>query len=263
VAEFALWERRWTDAEAAVRDGLARARSRHSALLRVWLCAKGLRAQAELAALARARRDDDAVGERLARARNLLASARRAAAPAEAITPNATGWRQLAEAEHQRALGAARPERWSEAAATWERLERPPLAAYCRWRQAEALVAAGASRAEAGGPLAEAHAVAARIGARPLAEQLDLLARRARLELAPPVAGSPDREQGLEELLGLTPREAEVLALVARGYTNREIATTLVISVRTAGLHVSHILRKLGAPNRLEAAAIAHRLSVR
>jgi DNA-binding CsgD family transcriptional regulator/tetratricopeptide (TPR) repeat protein len=263
VAEFALWERRWTDAEAAVRDGLARARSRHSALLRVWLCAKGLRAQAELAALARARRDDDAVGERLARARNLLATARRAAAPAEAITPNATGWRQLAEAEHQRALGAARPERWSEAAATWEQLERPPLAAYCRWRQAEALVAAGASRAEAGRPLAEAHAVAARIGARPLAEQLDLLARRARLELAPPVAGSPDQAQGLEELLGLTPREAEVLALVARGYTNREIAATLVISVRTAGLHVSHILRKLGAPNRLEAAAIAHRLSVR
>jgi Bacterial regulatory proteins, luxR family len=48
---------------------------------------------------------------------------------------------------------------------------------------------------------------------------------------------------------------------LARGYTNREIADTLVISVRTAGVHVSHILRKLGAPNRLEAAAIAHRLS--
>jgi DNA-binding NarL/FixJ family response regulator len=53
----------------------------------------------------------------------------------------------------------------------------------------------------------------------------------------------------------------EVLALLARGYTNREIADTLVISVRTAGVHVSHILRKLGAPNQLEAAAIAHRLA--
>jgi ATP/maltotriose-dependent transcriptional regulator MalT len=41
--------------------------------------------------------------------------------------------------------------------------------------------------------------------------------------------------------------------------TNREIAEALVISVRPAGVHVSHILRKLGAPNRLEAAAIAHR----
>ena len=52
-----------------------------------------------------------------------------------------------------------------------------------------------------------------------------------------------------------------MLTLVARGYTNREIAATLVISVKTASVHVSHILRKLDAPNRLEAAAIAHRLS--
>ena len=51
-----------------------------------------------------------------------------------------------------------------------------------------------------------------------------------------------------------------MLALVARGLTNREIAATLVISVKTAGVHVSHILRKLNAPNRVEAAAIAHRL---
>jgi DNA-binding NarL/FixJ family response regulator len=78
----------------------------------------------------------------------------------------------------------------------------------------------------------------------------------------PPVEESDDGRQGLEEILGLTPREAEVLTLVARGYTNREIAATLVISVKTASVHVSHILRKLGAPNRLEAAAIAHRLAL-
>jgi DNA-binding CsgD family transcriptional regulator/tetratricopeptide (TPR) repeat protein len=261
LAELALWERRWTDADQAVRDGLARAGSHQAAQLRVWFCAKGLRAQAELAALARARRDADAVGTWLARAGELIAVARRAAAEAAAVTPNAAGWLALAEAEHQRARGAARPQRWSDAADAWERLERPPLAAYCHWRQAEALVAAGASRAEASQPLRQAHAVAARIGATPLAEQLELLAQRARLELASPDAGPPDRTQGLEELLDLTPREAEVLTLVARGYTNREIAATLVISVRTAGVHVSHILRKLGAPNRLEAAAIAHRLA--
>ena len=67
--------------------------------------------------------------------------------------------------------------------------------------------------------------------------------------------------QSLDEIVGLTSREAEVLALVARGYTNREIATELVISVKTAGVHVSHILSKLGAPNRIEAAAIAHRFA--
>ncbi|HMI72317.1 MAG TPA: LuxR C-terminal-related transcriptional regulator [Solirubrobacteraceae bacterium] len=205
VAELALWERRWVDAEQIVTDGLARARSRDMAQIRVWLCAKGLRAQAELAALARARRDGDAVGERLGRARKLLATACHAAAQAAAVTPNAAGWRALAEAEYQRAVASPDP--------------------------------------------------------KPLSAELEQLAQRARLEIAPPVAGSPDRKQGLEEILGLTPREAEVLTLVARGYTNREIAATLVISVRTAGVHVSHILRKLGAPNRLEAAAIAHRLS--
>jgi DNA-binding NarL/FixJ family response regulator len=61
--------------------------------------------------------------------------------------------------------------------------------------------------------------------------------------------------------LGLTPREAEVLTLLARRSTNREIAAALVISVRTAEHHVAHILRKLGAANRLEAGAIVHDLA--
>lgn len=261
LAELALWERRWTDADQAVRDGLARARSRQAAQLRVWFCAKGLRAQAELAALARARSDADAVRNWLTRAQKLITVARRAAAEASAVTPNADGWLALAEAEYARARGVARPESWSQAAGSWERLERPPLMAYCRWRQAEALLAGSASRTEATVPLREAHAVAARIGAKPLLRELELLAQRARLDLAPPEAASSKGKQGPEEILGLTPREAEVLNLVARGYTNREIAATLVISVKTASVHVSHILRKLGAPNRLEAAAIAHRLA--
>jgi DNA-binding NarL/FixJ family response regulator len=267
LAELALWERRWTDADAAIHAGLARARQPEAAQIRVQLCATGLRAQAELAALARARRDDAALRVRLDRARELLTVASRAATDAAPITPNAAGWDLLARAEHarasasaDRATGAA-AQQWADAAAAWDRLERPPLAAYCRWRQAEALIAAGASRAEASVPLRDAHAVAARIGARPLAAELELLAQRARLDLAPPVAGPPSGKRALEEALGLTPREADVLALIARGYTNREIASTLVISVKTAGVHVSHILRKLDAPNRLEAAAIAHRLT--
>ena len=76
-----------------------------------------------------------------------------------------------------------------------------------------------------------------------------------------PRRSRPARSKSIQELLGLTPREAEVLSLVARGYTNREIAAALVISVKTAGVHVSHILRKLDAPNRREAAAIAHRVA--
>jgi hypothetical protein len=123
----------------------------------------------------------------LARARKLLAAARRAAAEAAPVTPNAAGWRALAEAESARARGLARPKAWSEAAAAWEQLERPPLAAYCRWRQAEALAAIGA---DATVPLREAHAVAADIGARPLLRELELLADRARLDLGLPGVAS-------------------------------------------------------------------------
>jgi DNA-binding CsgD family transcriptional regulator len=260
IAELALWERRWTDADGAVNDGLTRALSRSAAQIRVWVCALGLRVQADLAALARARRDVDAVRDRVGAAGKLRAAARRAAAEAGHITTNVAGWRAVAEAEYERVLAVPRPELWSEAAVLWGRLERPPVAAYCRWRQAEALVASGASRAEAIVPLREAHAVAVRIGARPLLRELELLAERARLDLAAPALEPPRAKQAMEEQLGLTPREAQVLALVARGLTNREIADELVISVKTAGVHVSHILRKLDAPNRLEAAAIAHRV---
>jgi DNA-binding CsgD family transcriptional regulator/tetratricopeptide (TPR) repeat protein len=260
VAELALWERRWTEADDAVRAGLEMAGSPDAAQIRVWLCAKGLRAQAELAALARARRDAAALERWLDRADGLIATARRAAADAAPITPTAGGWLALAEAEHARARGVAAPERWSDAAIAWERLERAPFAAYCRWREAEALVTAGAPRTEAAVPLRAAHAVAVRTGAQPLARELELLAQRVRVDLAPPPPVDRDADRGPGEALGLTARESDVLTLVARGFTNREIADALVISVKTASVHVSHILSKLGVPNRREAAAVAHRL---
>jgi len=55
----------------------------------------------------------------------------------------------------------------------------------------------------------------------------------------------------------LTPREREVLALLASGMSNNKIAESLVLSVGTVRLHVSNILAKLGAPNRTSAAIIA------
>jgi len=88
-----------------------------------------------------------------------------------------------------------------------------------------------------------------------------MLAQRARLALVEPDTQPAGGTQNVEETLGLTARQAEVLALIARGCTDREIAATLVISVKTASVHVSHILHKLGVPSRIEAAAIAHRVA--
>jgi DNA-binding SARP family transcriptional activator/tetratricopeptide (TPR) repeat protein len=189
ATQFALGEGRWTDAERTVREALTRWSARDAALIRVQLCAHGLRAEAELAALARASGDDDDLRPRLARARDLVGAARRAAAQAASVTPVAAGWRVLGEAEYERVRDRARPEVWSEAAAAWDELERPPLAAYCRRRQTEALLAAGAARSEAATPLREAHAVAARIGARPLLRELELLAERTGLHVLPGAAG--------------------------------------------------------------------------
>jgi DNA-binding CsgD family transcriptional regulator len=168
--------------------------------------------------------------------------------------------RGLAAFDIARAELALWERRWDDAEhAAGEALQRPPIVAYCRWRQAEALVAAGAPAADAAPVARDALAVARRLGARPLQEEIERLARRARLDLAPP-ARPAGQGSGLADLLGLTPREAKVLGLVARGYSNGQIAAALVISVKTASVHVSHILAKLQVQNRVEAAAIAHRL---
>jgi DNA-binding NarL/FixJ family response regulator len=92
--------------------------------------------------------------------------------------------------------------------------------------------------------------------------RLELLAQRARLYLVEP--SESVRAEALSLLaseLGITAREAEVLELVARGYTNREIAESLYVSPKTASVHVTNILRKLGVSSRREAAAVAQRVA--
>ena len=131
VAELALWERRWTQAQEAVDEGLQRTTLPADADSLSWLCAKGLRALAELAALARARRDDHALGSVLSRATAVIEQTREAAAEAAAVRPNTAGWLTLGNAEYKRATGTGTPEMWSSAAKRWDRLERPPLIAYC------------------------------------------------------------------------------------------------------------------------------------
>ena len=97
---------------------------------------------------------------------------------------------------------------------------------------------------------------------RGLADQLEPAELAWGGEMATGVAAAAADVPGPAAQLGLTPREAEVLALVAAGRSNRQIAQALFISPKTVGVHVSNILAKLGVAGRVEAAAIAHRLGL-
>jgi DNA-binding NarL/FixJ family response regulator len=156
-------------------------------------------------------------------------------------------------------LTGADAERFAHAAQLAEALGDPWTAAGMRLHEAEAAAAQGEA-ARAADALRAAHERATRLDAKPLLEDVDALSRRARIsvEVASVVTlGNDDVAR-----LGLTPREAEVLALLAAGRTNREIGTELYVSEKTASVHVSNILRKLGVTTRVEAAAVAQRLGI-
>ncbi|MFJ3904614.1 AAA family ATPase [Streptomyces sp. NPDC090025] len=172
------------------------------------------------------------------------------------------GYAHYVSAELARAEDRATAERWAETVAALEPLDQPYLLARARHRLADALLAEGGRRTEAAALLRAAHTTAVRLGAHPLREDIDLLAARARLTLDPadePTA-APDPAEGPADTFGLTPREQDVLRLVTVGRTNRQIAEELFISPKTASVHVSNILAKLGVQGRGEAAALAHRL---
>ena len=170
------------------------------------------------------------------------------AAALPATTPVNAALRATVEAE----LAGTRAA-WTAAVGAWRPLGQPYPLATALLRAAEATVVAG-DRPAATVLAGEADALAANLGAAPLRREIALLTARGRLILAGPVGpGGPASE------LGLTAREIDVLKLVADGRTNRQIAEELFISAKTAGVHVSNILRKLGVRTRTEAAATAHR----
>jgi DNA-binding NarL/FixJ family response regulator len=126
--------------------------------------------------------------------------------------------------------------------------------AYATYRLGEILAARG-DREAAAGTLREAAERADRLGAALLRRWIDELSKRARIPLLNKVAGEAEQSDGW---LGLTSREREVLRLVAAGRSNRQIGEELFITSKTASVHVSNILAKLGVSGRGEAAAIAH-----
>ncbi|RDD88353.1 hypothetical protein DVZ84_15550 [Streptomyces parvulus] len=190
----------------------------------------------------------------------------RIAAAAKSLATGAPVWEAHAlwvRAELLRARDLDTPHTWSEAVTAFECLERPYDLARVRHRLAGALLATGGEdeRARATDLLRLAGTVAGHLGARPLADAVALLAQRARLTLGHPAAPAPGPADPVEAL-GLTGRERDVLRLVADGRTNRQIAEELFISPKTASVHVSNILAKLGVSGRGEAAALAHRLEL-
>ena len=178
------------------------------------------------------------------------------------VPPPVCAAQATAVAERARLDVAQAPEAWAAATRLWDELGSRYQAAYTRWRHAEALSTdPRGDRRAIETLLHDSYAVVAELGARPLLTEIEALARRTRINLGTATPDEPAANAALSQL-DLTPRELEVLALLAEGLTNREIAERLVISDKTASVHVSHILGKLSAPNRAAAAAAAHRMGI-
>ncbi|MGW1364138.1 helix-turn-helix transcriptional regulator [Streptomyces chartreusis] len=215
----------------------------------VRLAALALSAVADRAAALRLTGDAEGARRWADTATELVGQARTAAVRGEVGVPQGPegmAWLARAEAEWTRAVSEPDAAAWAKAVAAFDYgddYER----ARCRLRHAEALLVAD-DREAAGAEARAARETAARLGATPLLERVDALIRRGRLAEAHADGSSP-----------LTAREQDVLRLLAVGRSNRQIGEELYITGKTASVHVSNILAKLGAASRTEAVAIAYR----
>jgi DNA-binding CsgD family transcriptional regulator len=259
LADLATWQGDYDTVRSVAAEALQRLADTEDYVIELRLCRTGLRATADAAERARDRRARPSeLTDIHATGRQLLAHARQALAMLGGNLSDASANAAACEAEFTRLELRPDAEQWAAVAASWYALSRPYEAAYARWRQAEALLAGRASKAAAG-VLRQAHQATVQLGERPLRREIERLARRARIDLRPSGAGAKTTATSRASDHGLTPREREVLQHLVEGRTNRQIARALFISEKTASVHVSNIMSKLGAANRSEAAAIAHR----
>jgi DNA-binding CsgD family transcriptional regulator len=247
-------------ARAALQQALDRIELCTDAAERITaIAAAGVAVEADLAQRARDQGDGRAL-EHAQRCAEIHVD--RVRAGAQGRGPVEEAWLATAEAELLRAFGRVVPDAWAPAVRAWDAIERPYIAAQLRLRQVEALAEAG-DRREAARVLGEAYETAGALGATWLVAELEGLAARARLQLPLAEEGANDGEVlaalAVDDPFGLTPRELEVLRLVARGATNREIGAELYMAEKTASVHVSRILTKLDVRTRTQAAAVAHR----
>ena len=217
-----------------------------------------MRACADLAEHGRARRDESATRTALDAANDLVAWVDRMGGtpfidhPYVATIPAArASW----HAERTRLTGASDPAAWHAAADAWDALGCPHRAAYAGWRHAEARLLAGEPPAAVADTVRSAAVAAA--GHAPLLSAIHALAERAHIPLIAARADAP--QSTASPPYGLTERELLVLRLLVAGRSNGQIGAELFISRKTASVHVSNILRKLGVSTRVQAAALAER----
>jgi DNA-binding CsgD family transcriptional regulator/tetratricopeptide (TPR) repeat protein len=263
-AHAALWAGRPAEALDHTRDALATLDASAlapSAAEWRWLTIHGLRAIGDLRertpASERAALDGeaDALLERFTRHDAAVTAGHPASAHLLAD-------RVQVRAEYARASGHDDPALWAAAAVAWAALDHRFDEAVARWREGSAALAmGGASVAPARDALKAAHRLACEMGARPLIEAVEGLATRGRITLDQ-LDGTPPDDPIPEALGVLTAREREVLALLAAGRTNSQIAERLFISPKTASVHVTNIKDKLGVESRVEAATLATRLAL-
>jgi len=268
AAEAALWAGRPGDALAETQRILDLYQVPDLTMLCGRALTAGMRACADLAEQARARHDENAAAAALAAADGLATWVERMAGVpfadhpfVAAIAAERATW----DAERIRVAGPSDPHAWAAAADAWQILGCPHRAGYAYWRQAQALLDTGPPAAAA--DALRSAAAAAADGHAPLRDQVRALAHRARISLQPPASADPKipaasgaaASAQAPAPYGLTDRELAVLRLLAAGHTNAEIGAELYISPKTAGVHVSNILRKLGVTGRVQAAALAER----
>jgi DNA-binding CsgD family transcriptional regulator/tetratricopeptide (TPR) repeat protein len=261
LGELRRRQRDLPGARAAVDQALDRLEVCTDDVMRIArVSAMGARIEADIAQRARDLRERKDERDAIARAR---IHEQRLRAAAQEGGPVERAWRAVGTAELARARGRNDPALWAKAAREWEALERPYGVAVTTFKRVEALVEAGA-RAEASEPARAALSIARELGARWLVEEITALADRARLDLSEgddaAQSNGDAHGQEPEDPFGLTDRERQVLALIAEGATNRQIGAALFMAEKTASVHVSRILRKLGVSSRTQAAAVSHRL---
>jgi len=258
LAEQALYVGNLAVAAGQVLDGLATLGGTSWSEEEIRLLAAGARVAADLAALPVAARPKDLPEPWEAAAATFDDRAQAIRDRDSAGRPGVAAFGALAAAEHARQHGTDDGPTWSTAADAWRAAGQPYREAYARLREAEAAARAG-QRRRAARALAAGEALARDLPSAPLLGLAGEVARRARLS---PGIGQPAPAVAARSRFGLTNRETEVLALLANGASDREIARALLISEHTVAVHISRISAKLGVRDRTAAATLGARLAL-